>query len=41
MKCKYTNEEKQKILDRYISGDEATAGILAEPAFPKAHFTVG
>ncbi len=38
MKCKYTNEEKQKILDRYISGGEATADILADTGIPKSTF---
>lgn len=38
MKCKYTNEEKQKILDRYISGGETSAGILADTGIPKSTF---
>ena len=38
MKCKYTNEEKQKILGRYISGGETSAGILADTGIPKSTF---
>ena len=38
MKCKYTDEEKQKIIDRYISGGEASAGILADTGIPKSTF---
>lgn len=38
MKCKYTNEEKQRIIDRYISGGEASAGILADTNISKSTF---
>lgn len=38
MRCKYTDEEKQKIIDRYISGGEASAGILADTGIPKSTF---
>ena len=38
MKYKYTNDEKQKILDRYISGGETSVGILADTGIPKSKF---
>lgn len=38
MKCKYTDEEKQEIIDRYISGSEASAGILADTGILKSTF---
>lgn len=41
MKRKYSNEEKQKIIDCYISGKESSANILADTGVLKAHFTVG
>lgn len=38
MKRKYSNEEKQKIIDRYISGEESSANILADTEIPKSTF---
>lgn len=38
MKQKYSDEEKQKIIGRYISGGESSANILADTGIPKSTF---
>lgn len=38
MKCKYTDEQKQKIIDRYTSSGESSANILADTGIPKSTF---
>ncbi len=38
MKCKYTDEEKQRIINRYISGGEPSTSILADTGIPKSTF---
>lgn len=38
MKRKYSDEEKQKIIARYISGKESAANILADTGIPKSTF---
>lgn len=38
MKQKYSDEEKQKIIDRYIFGKESSASILADTGIPKSTF---
>ncbi len=38
MKRKYSNEEKQKIIERYISGKESSANILTDTGIPKSTF---
>ena len=38
MKRKYSDEEKQKIIDRYISGKESSVNIIADTGVPKSTF---
>ena len=38
MSHKYSNEEKQTIIDRYISVGESSASILADTGIPKSTF---
>ncbi len=38
MKCKYTDEEKQAGIDRFISGGETAANIIADTGVPKSTF---
>ena len=38
MKCKYDDNQKQAIIDRYISGGESSASILADTGIPKSTF---
>ena len=41
MKSKFTNEEKQAILDRYISKSESPASIIKSVGISKSTFTSG
>lgn len=38
MKSKFTNEEKQKVLERYISKSESTASIIKSVGISKSTF---
>ena len=38
MKHKYTNEQKQQIITRYITGGETAANIIADTVIPKSTF---
>lgn len=38
MNCKYSIEERQKIIERYISDGETVASIIASTVVPKSTF---